>query len=125
MGRSIILVGIGGFLGSVARYLVAIAFAGQSYSTFPYATLAVNVLGCFLIGLVLALADRGNLISPDWGIFLTTGFCGGFTTFSSFSFENIKLLHDGEFIYLAVNIILSVAVCLAATYLGILLVRSL
>ena len=124
MDRSIFLVGLGGLLGSVARYAVAIAFAGQFATGFPFATLAVNIAGCFLIGVIFALGDRGNILSPEWRIFLTTGFCGGFTTFSTFSYESLRLLEDGEYLYLGANVVVSVVVGLAATYLGILLVRS-
>lgn len=125
MDRNILLVGFGGFIGSIARYLVAVLFAGQFTSSFPLATFVVNIAGCFLIGVLFALSDRGNILSPDWRIFLTTGFCGGFTTFSTFSYESIRLIQDGEFFYLALNVILSILVGFAATYLGILLVRSL
>lgn len=124
MDRSIFLVGIGGFLGSVARYLVAVIFAGYLPSTFPFATLTVNIVGCFLIGVLFALSDRGNILSPEWRIFLTTGFCGGFTTFSTFSYENLRLMQDGEFLYLGLNVLISVVVCFAATYLGILLIKA-
>lgn len=124
MDRSILLVGLGGFLGSISRYLVAIFFAGQFSSSFPFATFVVNVAGCFLIGILFALSDRGNILSPEWRIFLTTGFCGGFTTFSTFSYESIRLLQDGEFLYLSLNVVLSVVVGFAATYIGILLIKS-
>ena len=124
MDRSILLVGIGGFVGSIARYLVAVFFAGQLSSAFPFATFAVNVVGCFLIGILFALSDRGNILTPEWRIFLTTGFCGGFTTFSTFSYESIRLLQDGEFLYLAFNVLFSVVAGIAATYLGILLIKS-
>jgi fluoride exporter len=124
MDRSIFLVGLGGFLGSVARYLIAVLFAGYLSSTFPFATLAVNIAGCFLIGILVALSDRSNILSPEWRIFLTTGFCGGFTTFSTFSYESLRLMQDGEFLYLAINVLLSVAIGFAATYLGILLIKS-
>lgn len=124
MDRSILLVGIGGFLGSVARYLAAVLFAGQISSSFPFATLAVNITGCFLIGVLFALSDRGNILTPEWRVFLTTGFCGGFTTFSTFSYESIRLMQDGEFLYLALSVLLSVIVGFTATYLGILLIRS-
>jgi CrcB protein len=124
MDRNIILVGIGGLLGSIARYLVAVLLAGQTAGTFPFATLAVNVAGCFLIGLIFALSDRGNVLSPEWRVFLTTGFCGGFTTFSTFSYESLRLMQDGEYLYVASYILISVVVGLAATFLGIALVRA-
>ncbi|MEP6847755.1 MAG: fluoride efflux transporter CrcB [Acidobacteriota bacterium] len=124
MDRSILFVGLGGFLGSIARYFVTILLSGQASSRFPLATFVVNISGCFLIGVLFALSDRGNILSPEWRIFLATGFCGGFTTFSAFSYESIKLLQSGEILYLSMNVILSVFVGFAATYLGILLVRS-
>jgi CrcB protein len=124
MDRNIILVGIGGLLGSVARYLVAVILAGQAAGTFPFATLAVNISGCFLIGLIFALSDRSDLLSPEWRIFLTTGFCGGFTTFSTFSYESLRLLQDGEYLYVAAYVLVSIILGLSATFLGIVLVRA-
>jgi fluoride exporter len=124
MDRSILLVGVGGFVGSVARYLVAILFSSQISSVFPFATLTVNIVGCFLIGILFALSDRGNVLSPEWRILLTTGFCGGFTTFSTFSYESLRLMQDGEYLYLAAYVLISVFIGLTATYLGIALVRS-
>ena len=118
------MVGIGGFVGSVLRYLVSVAFAAFSSSPFPFATFTVNVVGCFLIGVLFALSERGNILSPEWRIFLTTGFCGGFTTFSTFSYESLRLMQDGEVLYLFLNVVLSVVVGLAATYAGIVLMRS-
>src|SRR5258708_23901351 len=100
MDRSILLVGLGGFLGSISRYLVAVFFAGQFSSSFPFATFAVNAAGCFLIGILFALSDRGNILTPEWRVFLTTGFCGGFTTFFPFLLHNIMLFLHVEFLYL-------------------------
>jgi CrcB protein len=124
MDRNILLVGLGGLIGSTARYLVAVLFDGQFTSSFPLATFTVNIVGCFFIGLFVAFSERGNILSPEWRMLLTTGFCGGFTTFSTFSYESIKLMQDGEFFYLGLNVLLSVVIGFAATYLGILLVRS-
>jgi CrcB protein len=125
MDRSFLLVGIGGFIGSIARYVVAVAMSGVISSSFPWATLIVNVAGCFLIGVIFAMSDRGSLLSPEWRIFLTTGFCGGFTTFSTFSYESLRLLQDGEYFYVAVYVLTSVVVGFLATLLGIYLIRSL
>ena len=124
MDRNLILVGVGGFLGSVSRYLVTVLLARQFTSSFPLGTLTVNVVGCFLIGILFALSEKGNLLTPEWRIFLTTGFCGGFTTFSTFSYESIRLLQDGEILYLSVNVALSVIVGFAATYLGMFFIKS-
>ena len=125
MDRSVLLVGLGGFVGSVARYLVAVLFAGYISSVFPFATLAVNIVGCFLIGVLFAISDKGNILSPEWRILLTTGFCGGFTTFSTFSYESLRLMQDGEFFYLAAYVLVSVVVGLAATYIGVAVIRAL
>lgn len=124
MDRNLILVGVGGFLGSVSRYLVTVLLARQFTSSFPLGTLTVNVVGCFLIGILFALSEKGNLLTPEWRIFLTTGFCGGFTTFSTFSYESIRLLQDGEILYLSLNVALSVIVGFAATYLGMFFIKS-
>lgn len=125
MDRNLLLVGLGGFIGSVLRYLASLAFVQHTSSSFPFATLTVNVLGCFLIGLIVALGERWTFLTPEWRIFLTTGLCGGFTTFSTFSYESFGLLQDGQFLFLSVNIALSLILGLGATYLAILLVRGL
>ncbi|MBS1542445.1 MAG: fluoride efflux transporter CrcB [Bacteroidetes bacterium] len=124
MSRIFLLVGIGGFLGSAARYYSQQFLAKSIPSVLPYGTLAVNIIGCFLIGIIYGLSSRGNVLSPDWRIFLATGFCGGFTTFSAFSYESISLMQDGEYLYLSIYIAASVLFGLAATYLGILLIKS-
>jgi len=125
MDRTLILVGIGGLFGSILRYLVAVFFARQAASAFPYGTLFVNLAGCFLIGILFALSEKGNVLSPEWRILLTTGFCGGFTTFSTFSYESIRLIQDGEIFLVSVYVAGSVVVGLVSTWLGMLLVRSL
>ncbi|MBS1978966.1 MAG: fluoride efflux transporter CrcB [Bacteroidetes bacterium] len=124
MSRIFLLVGIGGFLGSVVRYYSQQFLAKSIPSVLPYGTLAVNIIGCFIIGIIYGLSSRGNVLSPDWRIFLATGFCGGFTTFSAFSYESISLMQDGEYLYLSIYITASVLFGLAATYLGILLIKS-
>jgi CrcB protein len=124
MDRSLLLVGLGGFIGSAARYLVAVVLSGYVSSSFPLATFVVNIFGCFLIGVLFALSERGDVLTPEWRIFLTTGFCGGFTTFSTFSYESLRLMQEGELFYLGLNVVLSVVIGFAATYVGILLVKS-
>jgi CrcB protein len=96
--RGFMLVGAGGLLGSVARYLVALAIPFASVG-FPYATLTVNLLGSFLIGLISELGLTTTMLTPETRLFLTTGFCGGFTTFSTFMYETMSLARDGEMLY--------------------------
>jgi CrcB protein len=125
MNRVIWLVGIGSMIGGVCRYYSQQIITRYFPSPMPYGTLSVNVIGCFLIGLIYGLSDRGNILSPELRLFLATGFCGGFTTFSTFSYESMNLMQDGEFLTLAFYVVLSVVVGFAATYLGLLLIKSL
>src|SRR5580693_2390139 len=98
MSRIILLVGFGGALGSIGRYLAQQLAARYILSTFPYGTFAVNILGCFVIGLIYGISARTGWLSPEWRIFLATGLCGGFTTFSTFSYESVMLMNDGEYL---------------------------
>jgi CrcB protein len=84
----------------------------------------VNVLGCLLIGIFYALSEKGNLLSPEWRMFLTTGLCGGFTTFSTFSYESVQLLNDGEYSYVTVYAAASVIIGILATIFGIWLTKT-
>lgn len=123
MSRILIMIGIGGFIGSIARYLSQQFIQRHFPSSFPFATLWVNITGCFLIGFIYALSERGNMLTPEWRLFLATGICGGFTTFSAFAFENIGLLRDGQFVYAGIYTVVSVAAGLIAAYLGTLLIK--
>ena len=123
MLKTILIVGTGGFLGSVARYLTQILVEKYLHSTFPWGTFAANIAGCFIIGLVFALSERGNLLTPEWRIFLAVGFCGGFTTFSSFAYNNLTMLSENNLLQFFGNIFLSVFFGLIAVYLGIVLIR--
>jgi fluoride exporter len=123
MTRSLILVGFGSCIGGIARYLSQLFVQKHYPSSLPWGTLSVNITGCFMIGIIYALADRGNILSPAIRLLLATGFCGGFTTFSSFAYENISLIRDGEFFYTSLYILLSVVVGLLAVYLGILIIK--
>ena len=118
MIKLLLIAGTGGFLGTVSRFLASRYFQNLFLSSFPFGTFIVNVTGCLLIGIFFGLSQKGNLISPEWRMFLTVGFCGGFTTFSTFAGENIALLKDGDFFYFALYTGLSVFLGLMATYLG-------
>jgi CrcB protein len=124
MGKLILLVGAGGFVGSVARFLSQQAIARIYPSSFPWGTMLVNIAGCFIIGLVYGLGEKGNILSPEMRLLLATGFCGGFTTFSSFAYDNVGLLRDGELLYAFLYIAVSVLIGLLAAYLGVLIVKS-
>jgi fluoride exporter len=124
MLRNILLVGTGGFIGSVLRYLVQVIVEKGLMSTFPYGTLIANVAGSFIIGIVFALAEKGNLMSAEWRIFLAVGFCGGFTTFSSFAYNNFTMLKEHSFGQFFINIGGSIFLCILAVYLGVIVIRS-
>jgi len=114
-----------GAVGTGARYLMsgwALAVLGAG---FPYGTLAVNVLGSFAIGFVMQVGLATPLLSPTLRLTLTTGFLGGFTTYSSFNYETIRYLQDGAWRLAAANVVVTLAVCLIAGIAGVALARSL
>lgn len=113
------LVGVGGFLGSIGRYAVS-GGVQRLWPTagFPYGTLTVNLVGCYLIGFLGAGADVRNLFSPDARALLLMGFLGGFTTFSTFAYETLALSRDGQSLKLGVNVLVHLAGCLVAVWTG-------
>ncbi|PIE85915.1 MAG: fluoride efflux transporter CrcB [Bacteroidia bacterium] len=113
------IAGLGGFLGTVARFLCQYWVEQLLPTVFPLATFIVNIFGSFIIGMVYAIAEKGSLLSAEMRIFLAVGFCGGFTTFSSFSYNNLNLMKNYGMIYPLTNIGLSVFWGIVATYLGI------
>jgi len=113
MIRNLLLVALGGAVGSVGRYLVSKCFEG----TFPWGTLTVNLLGSLLIGFLVGLVAKGTL-SPEMKLLLVTGFCGGFTTFSTFANESFTMMKAGDALLTAVYIGASVALGILAVYLG-------
>jgi fluoride exporter len=118
-------VAIGGALGSVTRFWVNGLISEKFGATFPWGTLAINVTGSFVIGIIGALAiPEGRMDSPSRQFatqFLMIGICGGYTTFSSFSLQTLNLLRDREWLYAGGNVILSVVLCMIAVWLGWLL----
>ena len=114
-----------GALGCLTRYFLSGWVYRAVGGTFPTATLAVNILGSFCIGLIMEFSLRSALISPTLRISLTIGFLGGLTTFSTFSYETFRLLEDGELAIALANVLLSVCVCLVCTWLGIVTAKAL
>lgn len=112
---NILWVFLGGGLGSICRYAINLLVGSES--NFPVATLIANFLASFLLGLLFGMGSAG-LLSDRQKIFLMTGFCGGFSTFSTFSLENFNLLDAGSVLLLALNIVVSVIVCLVGVWLG-------
>ena len=109
-----LVVGAGGFLGSVARYLMGLI---------PVPTIGINIIGAFLIGVISAYALKDTQFDPRLLLFLRVGICGGFTTFSTFSLDAVDMLRTGAYLPAVLYMVLSVVLCLAATVGGQLLVR--
>ena len=124
MLRTIFIVGAGGFIGSVMRYLVQIWLEKGMETTFPWGTFVANIAGSFIIGVVFGLADKGNLLNAEWRMFIAVGICGGFTTFSSFAYNNLNMLREHSFGQFFLNVGGSLFLGIFAVYLGIILVRS-
>jgi len=123
MSKILFLIGIGGFIGSISRYTCSIYFTKAFASPFPYGTFIVNVLGCLLIGIFYGLSEKFDWFTPELRFFLVTGICGGFTTFSSFAYENIKLIQEGNFLLFAIYSISSFVLGLLAVFIGLFLTK--
>lgn len=118
MVKNLLIIGSGSFIGGILRYIISRLIENNNISSFPFGTFVVNIFGCFLIGIFYGLSEHNNLLNADSRLFLTVGFCGGFTTFSAFANENVTLLKDGNFFYFALYASLSVFLGIMATYLG-------
>lgn len=115
---SYIIISLGTAIGGVTRYWLSNVVYKIFPAIFPYGTLAVNIIGSFIIGLVIFIFDERELISQQARLFFTIGFCGGLTTFSTFSLETFSLIKDSEYFLAVINVILSVALCLLGVFLA-------
>lgn len=122
--QAIFAIGLGSFIGGISRYLLTQFVHTNTAGVFPFATLSVNLIGCFLIGLILGFGDKVTL-SNEFKLFLATGILGGFTTFSAFSLETVNLVRDGQVFHAASYVGASVGLGILATLAGILITRSL
>ena len=96
MIKSVLIVGIGSFIGGAVRYLISTLFKQFCTQGFPWGTLLVNLMGCFIFGAIFALFSKYSSTSHPWCLLLTTGLCGGFTTFSTFAYESVLMLQQGN-----------------------------
>lgn len=122
MVKQIVLVFIGGGFGSVLRFIIG-KFLNNSENGIPYGTFAANIIGSLLIGIILGMAAKNDTLSSNQTLLLATGFCGGFTTFSTFAYENHVLLKSGDFTSFAIYTIASFIVGFLAVFFGMYLVK--
>ena len=123
MVKSLLIVSLGGFIGTASRYLISRYFQLHYVSVFPWGTFTVNILGSLLVGIFFGISEKGNFMSPEWRLFLTIGLCGGFTTFSSLSSDALLLLQGKEFLRFAAYSGLSFFLGIAAVYFGRLIIK--
>lgn len=115
----VMMVAVGGGIGATTRYLVSTWAAEKFGTNFPYGTLIVNVVGCFIIGAFMTLTTERLIVSPYWRLLVTVGFVGGLTTFSSYSYETFKLLQDADIMMAMYNLVGNILIGFFATWLGI------
>lgn len=118
MIKAMLIAGLGGFIGTCGRFLVGKLAHLIFSSAFPWGTFAVNVIGCFLIGIFFGLAEKTHLISSNMNVFLITGFCGGFTTFSSFSDDMYLLMQNKHWGFFSSYLILSIVLGILLVWIG-------
>lgn len=123
MLKSILIVGFGGFIGTVARFLTSRYFQENIASVFPWSTFLINIIGSLLIGIFFGISEKGDFMSPDVRLFLTVGICGGFTTFSTFSNDAFLLIRQDEWLRFAFYTSMSFFLGLLAVYFGRIIIK--
>jgi fluoride exporter len=113
-----VMVGVGGFIGAIARFWVG-SYIGERMGTrFPYGTFVINISGSFLVGFIWTLLTAKAHLSPNWGYLIPVGFIGAYTTFSTFEFETLRSIQDGQFVMASLNVVLSVLLGFIAVWAG-------
>lgn len=123
MWKSLVMVIIGGGLGSGLRFLASYVFRQEGVIGFPKATFLVNIVGCLLIGLLMGFLDKQQELSGEYKLLWITGFCGGFTTFSAFGWENLQLIQQHQYTTAILYTLLSIILGILAVFAGLLLAR--
>lgn len=112
------MVGVGGFIGAIARFWVGSYIGARMGTRFPYGTFVINISGSFLIGFILTLLTAKAHLSPNWRYLIPVGFIGAYTTFSTFEFETLRSIQDGQFVIASLNVVLSVLLGFIAVWGG-------
>lgn len=121
--KALLLVGLGGGIGSMLRYVVSLLTFKNDNATFPWSTFIVNVIGCLIIGLLFSYFEKQELLQSNLKLLFITGFCGGFTTFSTFALENVQLIQSGNLTNAIIYSLSSVIVGISATIAGLYLIK--
>ena len=116
--KQLIIIGLGGMAGSISRYLLQQAVLRHYITIFPLGTFLINIFGCLLIGLIFGFADRFAWLTEEWRLLLAVGFCGSFTTFSTFAFDNMQLIKDGNYMQLLAYVLASVLIGVLFVWTG-------
>ncbi len=119
-----LMVGIGGFIGAIARFWLGSYIGGKMGTRFPYGTFVINISGSFLIGFILTILAERTHWSPNWRYLIPIGFIGAYTTFSTFEYETLRTIQDGQFLIASLNVTLSVFVGFVAVWGGAVIGRA-
>ena len=119
-----IWIALGAVVGASARYFLSVLVSRNFVSAFPYGTVLINITGSLVLGFFLAFSTERALLDPRWRLLIAVGFCGSYTTFSSYAFESFALMEQGQWLLSGVNIVASNALCLAAVLAGAALARG-
>ena len=121
--NQLILIFVGGGLGSVSRFMLGKSIQEQFLSNFPFGTLGVNVLASLVLGILVGMFEAKTIINPNYRAFIAIGFCGGFSTFSTFSNDTLQLIQNNRLLEALLNVLLNVVLCILATFGGLTLAK--
>jgi fluoride exporter len=121
--NQLILIFVGGGLGSISRFILGKSIQAQFLRTFPFGTLGVNVLASLILGILIGMFEAKTLVNPNYRTFIAIGFCGGFSTFSTFSNDTLQLIQNNRLPEALLNVLLNVVLCILATFGGLTLAK--
>jgi CrcB protein len=121
--NQLLLIFVGGGLGSITRFVLGKSIQAQFVRTFPFGTLGVNVLASLVLGILVGMFEAKTLTNPNYRAFIAIGFCGGFSTFSTFSNDTLQLIQNNRFSEALLNVLLNVVLCILATFVGLALTK--
>lgn len=124
MLQTVLFISLGAIVGANLRYYTGLAIVKFFHSSLPYGTMLINISGSFILAFFLVWTTERALADPRWRLFVAVGFCGGFTTYSSYAYESFALFEQGQWLWAALNVLFTNVLCLAATFGGAALARA-